>query len=204
MRNFLSESESDNNKEKRGPTPTTIEWMIYVYVLSFIWNEIKQLWSSGLMEYLNDWWNLLDFTTNTLYITTIVLKLIAYMIVKDEIAKNQDTHSYLREQWDPWDPTLIGEGLFAIANIFSTLKLICIFTINPHLGPLQITLGRMLPDIIRFLGVLFLVIFSFSCGLNQLLWYYAQMRKNHCNAIDFMGDAEQKEECFMKVKYFEK
>ncbi len=125
-------------------------------------------------------------------------------MVRDEINKEKNTYLYNREKWDPWDPTLIGEAIFAIANILSSLKIVFIFTINPHLGPLQITLGRMLPDIFRFISVLGLVMVSFSCGLNQLLWYYAHMRKSHCVANDFDGDFELKQECFMKVKYFEK
>lgn len=52
-------------------------------------------------------WNLLDFTTNTLYITTVVLKLISYMIVQNEIKNGNKAHAYSREKWDPWDPTLI-------------------------------------------------------------------------------------------------
>ena len=43
-----------------------------------------------------------------------------------------------REEWDDWDPTLISEGLFAAANIFSSLKLVYIFSVNPYLGPLQV------------------------------------------------------------------
>ena len=67
--------------------------------------------------------------------------------------------------WDTWDPTLISEvkqilllenleslihiymcidftfqGLFAAANIFSSLKLVYIFSVNPYLGPLQVRL----------------------------------------------------------------
>ena len=33
---------------------------------------------------------------------------------------------------------LISEGLFAAANIFSNLKLVYIFSVNPYLGPLQV------------------------------------------------------------------
>ncbi len=54
-----------------------------------------------------------------------------------------------RENWNPWDPTLISEGAFAMANVFSSLKLVSIFTINPYLGPLQISLGRMIFDIMK-------------------------------------------------------
>lgn len=85
-----------------------------------------------------------------------------------------------REHWDAFDPTLISEGLFAAANIFSSLKLIYIFTVNPHLGPLQISLGRMVIDIMKFLFIALLVCFSYSCGVNQLYWYYAEARNRDC------------------------
>ncbi len=75
---------------------------------------------------------------------------------------------------------MISEGIFAAANIFSSLKLVYIFTINPHLGPLQISLGRMVNDILKFSVLILLVAFAFACGLNQLFWYYARMKKNEC------------------------
>jgi hypothetical protein len=34
---------------------------------------------------------------------------------------------------------LFFQGLFAAANIFSSLKLVYIFSVNPYLGPLQVT-----------------------------------------------------------------
>jgi transient receptor potential cation channel subfamily C member 4 len=97
-----------DNKEMRGPPPTSVEWLIFVYVASFIWSEIKQLYNDGLIEYLNDKWNLLDFTTNTLYITTLVLRLHAYLIVQNEMREGKDTYKLNRERWDAWDPTLIS------------------------------------------------------------------------------------------------
>ncbi|ESP02055.1 hypothetical protein LOTGIDRAFT_69770, partial [Lottia gigantea] len=73
-----------------------------------------------------------------------------------------------------------AEAMFAAANIFSSLKLIYIFTVNPHLGPLQISLGRMIMDILRFMMIYFLVLFSFGCGLTHLYWYYAHLRAQEC------------------------
>ena len=43
---------------------------------------MKQLWNAGFKEYIHDMWNILDFTTNTLYIATITLRVIAYMKVQ--------------------------------------------------------------------------------------------------------------------------
>lgn len=81
-----------------------------------------------------------------------------------------------------WHPTLVAEALFAIANIFSSLRLISLFTANSHLGPLQISLGRMLLDILKFLFIYCLVLLAFANGLNQLYFYY-ETQENKCKGI---------------------
>lgn len=47
---------------------------------------------------------------------------------------------------------------------FSSLKLVYIFSVNPHLGPLQVSLSRMVMDIMKFIFLYVLVLFAFSCG----------------------------------------
>lgn len=71
---------------------------------------------------------------------------------------------YPRERWDSYDPMLLSEGAFAAGMILSFLKLVHIFSINPYLGPLQVSLGRMILDIIKFFFVYMLVLFAFGCG----------------------------------------
>ncbi len=95
-----------------------------------------------------------------------------------------------REQWKSFDPHLLAEGdkvsqaddieivanlvqfigMFGAGMISSFLKVIHIFSINPYLGPLQVSLGKMVIDIAKWLVLYVLVLFSFGCGLNQLLW----------------------------------
>ncbi|CAL8377674.1 unnamed protein product, partial [Gadus morhua 'NCC'] len=132
------------NLHMQGPPPTLVEWMILPWVVGFIWAEIKEMWDGGFTEYIHDWWNLMDFAMNSLYLATISLKIVAYV---------KYNSSRPREEWEMWHPTLIAEALFAIANIFSSLRLISLFTANSHLGPLQISLGRMLLDILKFLFI---------------------------------------------------
>lgn len=79
---------------------------------------------------------------------------------------------YPREAWDPFDPMLLSEGAFAAGMIFSFLKLVHIFSVNPHLGPLQISLGRMIIDILKFFFIYTLVLFAFGCGKTALLYFY--------------------------------
>ncbi|CAL8401181.1 unnamed protein product [Boreogadus saida] len=89
-----------------------------------------------------------------------------------------------RHLWEMWHPTLVAEAVFAIANIFSSLRLISLFTANSHLGPLQISLGRMLLDILKFLFIYCLVLLAFANGLNQLYFYYeTKAAEGKCKGI---------------------
>uniref|UniRef100_A0A8C2FGR2 Transient receptor potential cation channel, subfamily C, member 4b n=1 Tax=Cyprinus carpio TaxID=7962 RepID=A0A8C2FGR2_CYPCA len=163
-----------NNPDRQGPKPTIVEWMVLPWVLGFIWTEIKQMWDGGFQDYIHDWWNLMDFVMNSLYLATISLKIVAY--VKYSGCKP-------RETWEMWHPTLVAEAVFAIANIISSLRLISLFTANSHLGPLQISLGRMLLDILKFLFIYCLVLLAFANGLNQLYFYYETSDGMNCKGI---------------------
>ncbi|XP_038617705.1 short transient receptor potential channel 4 isoform X2 [Tachyglossus aculeatus] len=132
------------------------------------------MWDGGLQDYIHDWWNLMDFVMNSLYLATISLKIVALLKYSQRLK---------RDEWDMWHPTLVAEALFAIANIFSSLRLISLFTANSHLGPLQISLGRMLLDILKFLFIYCLVLLAFANGLNQLYFYYETGGLNNCKGI---------------------
>lgn len=113
------------------------------------------------MEYISDLWNIVDIISNTFYVTWIGLRFTSWYIVQVWQMfniKNQRNITHLfeqrdaavglnpwypREQWDPFDPMLLSEGVFAAGMIFSFLKLVHIFSINPHLGPLQVSLGSI-------------------------------------------------------------
>lgn len=124
-----------------------------------------------------------------------VFRFFAYLQQASEIARDPAMAYVPREKWDDFDPQLIAEGLFAAANVFSALKLVHLFSINPHLGPLQISLGRMVIDIVKFFFIYSLVLFAFACGLNQLLWYFADLEKSKCYVLpdgeaDWTGHAD--------------
>ncbi|XP_045778485.1 transient-receptor-potential-like protein isoform X2 [Maniola jurtina] len=170
-------------KKQRGNGPTYLEMVVAFYVLGFIWEETQEIYVQGIRSYLRNMWNFIDFTRNFLYVMVAFLRFAAYIQQAAEISKNPQTRFIPRENWDAFDPQLIAEGLFAAANIFSALKLVHLFSINPHLGPLQISLGRMVIDIVKFFFIYSLVLFAFACGLNQLLWYFADLEKSKCYVL---------------------
>ncbi|XP_011706811.1 PREDICTED: transient-receptor-potential-like protein, partial [Wasmannia auropunctata] len=122
---------------QRGAVPTPLEGIVVLYVFGFVWEEMREAYVDGLRSYLRDMWNFIDFTRNTLYLATGVLRLAAYLQQRAEIRTDPSAALIPRENWGDFDPQLIAEGLFAAANVFSALKLVHLFSINPHLGPLQ-------------------------------------------------------------------
>lgn len=181
---FGSEEMQQNSHEalqkQRGQPPTILETTIFLFVIAHIWQETRELWTKGLVLYFHNMWNIIDFTRNSLYVGTAGMRVLAYFQAQAEISVNPMAVYIPREAWNPYDPMLIADGLFAAGNVFAALKLVHIFSINPYLGPLQISLGRMVIDIIKFFFIYALVLFAFACGLNQLLWYYADMEKQQC------------------------
>ncbi|CAI5444589.1 unnamed protein product [Caenorhabditis angaria] len=127
-------------KETRGPPPTIIECAILLWVLGLIWVEIKQLWESGLFNYCRNLWNILDFITNSLYLCTFALRVVSYYQVEKESLIHKNARRIARAEWDSFDPTLVAECFFSTANIFSSLKLVHVFTVmGLQLGKLEIS-----------------------------------------------------------------
>ncbi|KAH1020546.1 hypothetical protein HUJ04_010184 [Dendroctonus ponderosae] len=166
-------------RKERGALFGLAEYGVIIYVISLIWAEVRSLWSDGILEYISDLWNIVDFITNIFYVMWLSLRITSWYICWRDEEMGKQTW-YPREEWDSFEPMLLSEGAFAAGMIFSFLKLVHIFSVNPHLGPLQISLGRMIIDIVKFFFIYTLVLFAFGCGLNQLLWYYAELEKNKC------------------------
>ncbi len=62
-----------------------------------------------------------------------------------------------RFYWSHEDPEIVSDILFAIANVLSFARTTYVMPSHELLGPLQISLGRMLGDITRFVVLFCLV-----------------------------------------------
>ena len=166
--NLLSESDSGRHLVRQREASSAAIFYLWT---GFIWAECKQVWEEGAKAYVRQWWNWLDFIMLSLYLCTISLRTVAWIQSHDP--ETYGPNVMARVNWPEGDPTIISEGVFAVANVFSFARIIYLFQANPQLGPLQISLGCMLIDIGKFLFIFFLVLTSFACGLNQLYYYYS-------------------------------
>ncbi|KAM7542842.1 hypothetical protein Aperf_G00000010985 [Anoplocephala perfoliata] len=77
--------------------------------------------------------------------------------------------------WAPDDPEYTSDCLFALANVLSFARVCYLMPAWELLGPLQISLVRMISDIIRFLTLFFVMLIAFVVGLTNLYWYFSRM-----------------------------
>ncbi|TRY58497.1 hypothetical protein DNTS_004914 [Danionella cerebrum] len=151
-----------NDEKNMGPALQVIDYLLILWILGMVWSDVKRLWYEGLEDFLEESRNQLSFVMNSLYLATFALKIVAHSKFKN-ITGPED-----RKDWDAFHPTLVAEGLFAFAIVLSYLRLFFMYTTSSILGPLQISMGQMLQEFGKFLGLFLLVLISFTIGLTQL------------------------------------
>ncbi|XP_056103852.1 short transient receptor potential channel 7a isoform X2 [Rhinichthys klamathensis goyatoka] len=83
-----------------------------------------------------------------------------------------------RNKWLPSDPQLISEGLYSIAVVLSFSRIAYVLPANESFGPLQISLGRTVKDIFKFMVIFIMVFLAFMIGMFNLYSYYLGAKYN--------------------------
>uniref|UniRef100_A0A8C6T1Y4 Transient receptor potential cation channel subfamily C member 2a n=1 Tax=Neogobius melanostomus TaxID=47308 RepID=A0A8C6T1Y4_9GOBI len=73
----------------------------------------------------------------------------------------------VRDEWHQEDPQLISEVLFAVTSMLSFTRLAYILPAHESLGTLQISIGKMIDDMI-FMFILMIIGTAFLCGINNV------------------------------------
>ncbi|XP_008565208.1 PREDICTED: short transient receptor potential channel 2-like [Galeopterus variegatus] len=154
-----------------------------VWVTGFLWFECKEVWIEGLRSYLLDWWNLLDVVILSLYLAAFALRLLlaglAHMHCQDG-SNGAACHYFTtaeRSEWRTEDPQFLAEVLFAVTSMLSFTRLAYILPAHESLGTLQISIGRMIDDMIRFMFILMIILTAFLCGLNNIYVPYQETER---------------------------
>lgn len=113
----------------------------------------------GPGRYFRAHWNWYEVAMLSLFVLTFVFWGIAAIDVRHNGQRDLE-----RKYWHKYDPTLIAEGLFCIATIMAFFKLMFVCQLDYHLGPLQMSLGKMIKDVTKFLFLFTIILLSFSSG----------------------------------------
>uniref|UniRef100_A0A8C3YBM0 Transient receptor potential cation channel subfamily C member 7 n=1 Tax=Catagonus wagneri TaxID=51154 RepID=A0A8C3YBM0_9CETA len=171
------------------------EMLIMKWVLGMIWSECKEIWEEGPREYVLHLWNLLDFGMLSIFVASFTARFMAFLKaseaqlyvdqhVQDDTLQNVSLppevayFTYARDKWWPSDPQIISEGLYAIAVVLSFSRIAYILPANESFGPLQISLGRTVKDIFKFMVIFIMVFVAFMIGMFNLYSYYRGAKYN--------------------------
>nr|DBA32495.1 TPA: hypothetical protein GDO54_000283 [Pyxicephalus adspersus] len=193
-----NESITDNAKQLFRMKTSCFSWMellIISWVIGMIWSECKEIWSQGPREYLFELWNILDFGMLAIFAASFIARFMAFwhasraqnFVDDDENIKDVTSatlppeikyYTFARIKWLPSDPQIISEGLYAIAVVLSFSRIAYILPANESFGPLQISLGRTVKDIFKFMVIFIMVFVAFMIGMFNLYSYYLGAKQN--------------------------
>ncbi|XP_032862208.1 short transient receptor potential channel 7 [Tyto alba] len=198
VKNLPNETITDHPKQIFRVKTTQFSWtelLIMKWVLGMIWSECKEIWEEGPREYVVHLWNLLDFGMLSIFVASFTARFMAFLKATeaqqyvDEYVQDDDLNNvtlppevayftYARNKWLPSDPQIISEGLYAIAVVLSFSRIAYILPANESFGPLQISLGRTVKDIFKFMVIFIMVFLAFMIGMFNLYSYYLGAKYN--------------------------
>ncbi|CAK9293296.1 unnamed protein product [Gordionus sp. m RMFG-2023] len=158
-----------------------IHFLVILWVIGFLVNEVNQIYNEGPLNYLTDWWNYLDFNLIVLYVAayatliTIYFKTynkINYMTVQEFLSDIEGRNGRRPESLET--PVAIFNVFFSFANVMSFMRMAYFLPASEQVGPLQISLGRMLDDIVKFGFIFVLVLTAFICAMTNLYGMYGK------------------------------
>ncbi|ROL41079.1 Short transient receptor potential channel 7 [Anabarilius grahami] len=198
VKNLPNETITDHPRQVFRVKTTQFSWtelLIMKWVLGMIWSECKEIWVDGPREYVMHLWNVLDFGMLSIFVASFTARLMAFLkaskaqLYVDLHVPNRDISNaslpadvayftYARNRWRPSDPQIISEGLYAIAVVLSFSRIAYILPANESFGPLQISLGRTVKDIFKFMVIFIMVFVAFMIGMFNLYSYYLGAKYN--------------------------
>ncbi|CAL8334061.1 unnamed protein product [Boreogadus saida] len=175
-------------------TPFTwMEILIISWVIGKICAECKHIWSQDIREYVSEPWNLLDFGILAIFVTSFTARWMAFWhahtaqlyvdvrytdLANVTLPAEVQYFHLARIHWMPSDPQLLSEGLYAVAVVLSFSRIAYILPANESFGPLQISLGRTVKDLFKFMVIFITVFVAFMIGMFILYSYYLGAKQN--------------------------
>ncbi|XP_072031974.1 short transient receptor potential channel 4-like [Amphiura filiformis] len=172
----------------------TIPGLIFLWIAGMTWRELTRLRDQGAKMYMDVGSSLVDVPQIFLYWIYLIFASIAHtqagrvvsqagwlkkvtsamsvtMICDSEPSTSSNCTSIYEESrfdWHSHEPILIAEAAFAVANVFTFVRLLDITVLIAGLGALQVSFKKMFRPIFKFLALFSFVWLSFSLGTTQL------------------------------------
>uniref|UniRef100_A0A2S2QFU4 Short transient receptor potential channel 3 n=1 Tax=Sipha flava TaxID=143950 RepID=A0A2S2QFU4_9HEMI len=184
------QSNADRFETRRGMPIDSVPWLlIAVFVISHAVEKIKLRLLQGPQRFFGNLWNVFD----TVKLTLFTVAYLAWAVAGLQARWVDDDLD--RKYWHWADPQLVAEGLFAVATVMAFLRLLFLCRLNYYIGPMQVSLGKMLNDFGKFATFLAIIMVAFTCGLGTLYSPYKDMERKDPET----GQVTRQEDSFVTV-----
>ncbi|XP_065307424.1 short transient receptor potential channel 4-like [Dermacentor albipictus] len=164
----------DKSRTSRGAPGTGVEWLIVIWVMGYVFEEIIHCYSIGASRYFRNLWHWYDITMLSVFILTFIFWIVAWA---EMLGDPSEGTVPTRKDWPSTDSTLIHEALFAVSSVLSVFKLMFYFQESAKLGPLQVSITSMMVEIVRFLFICVCIMLAFAFGLTRMYEPYHGMKR---------------------------
>ena len=190
----------DREPKYRGPPKSGLEWGIIVYVLGYTWDAFKRFQLQRAQAFFGSWWNIYDIVDLLLFYCTFGIwyelwQREASIPPKDRMEWEWNDPVLIAESLFGF-ATILSFGkllqIFRVStyrfpeSVHSALSMTNLsisprrglymlglsFQVDRRMGPLLISLGKMVFDMIRFLVVYICIVLSFPTGLSNMYETY--------------------------------
>ncbi|XP_075262220.1 short transient receptor potential channel 4-like [Convolutriloba macropyga] len=181
------------------------EVFVLLWILGKIWIEVTDLRTVGLKSYVRDYWHLMDFTMNSLFIVAFLTRFIdatcdvAYVF---EIVTGQPSIIYIytvgnttqqspeslaestRFGWHLDNPLLMYQSVLGVGSLLAFLRIMWWFRASQQLGKLQMMLGASFEEIFKFSFLYILIFLAFAGAINAVIWRLLYLASLICKVSD--------------------
>ncbi|KAF0765472.1 short transient receptor potential channel 4-like [Aphis craccivora] len=186
---LFAHSNADKFEMRRGAPELGTCLPIAVFVLGHAVEKTKLLLQQGRERFFRNMWNVFDTVKLTLFVVAFLSWALAGLQL-GWVNPNLD-----RKFWHWDDPQLVAEGLFTVATVMAYLRLLFLCQLNYYIGPMQVSLGKVLHDFGKFATFLAIIMAAFTCGLGTYYSYYAGMVRKDPET----GETVRQEDSFVSV-----
>lgn len=140
------------------------DWVVLSFIVCLSLQESLEAFRQGFCIYLSKWWNWVDVLIVLMFWTSYGIWI--FSLVRFGF------------KWEPQENVfIIADVFYAGASIVAYFHLTHVFQVHSTMGPLQLSLYKMLKDVLRFLFIFLLLYISFATGVVRLYSYYVSSQR---------------------------
>ena len=150
-----------------------LDVFISLWVVGMLFQEGKEAYRQGKERYLSQYWNLVTLIMLGLFVISGVLWFIEQLIVVSGVKEAASVSSAKALEYRL---ILLSNAFFAFGTILAFFQISNSLQVNSMLGPLQLSLVKMVRDIAKFLFLFLLLFLAFAWAERKVYSGYVHAR----------------------------